>query len=289
MSSAPKPAPPVDMLLLVSLYAAECFLLIVALAIHRMGDRSLASSLGSTTGIGFVVALLAFLAAAAIIAHRYRLSRRLDSHSFVFTAAMNLITVALIFIPVEIAVRLLSRSASDTAIFLNTILAPRNWEKAAAINREIFDKASGHLSYPVYDETLGWTVGRDRRGANGLYLSSAEGLRAARRGAVLAGPKTKRRIAIVGDSFVFADEWRSRTPGDTSWKRTPEASSRFSTSGYADTRSTRHSSGSKRTCWHGNPMSSSWDFRSQTSTGPSPFIRSSARRIGAYRFRSHAS
>ena len=32
---------------------------------------------------------------------------------------MNLITVALIFIPVEIAVRLLSRSASDTAIFLN--------------------------------------------------------------------------------------------------------------------------------------------------------------------------
>jgi hypothetical protein len=110
MSSAPKPAPPVDMLLLVSLYAAEFFLLVMALAIHRLGDRSLASSLGSTPGIGFVVALLAFLAAAAIIAHRYRLSRRLDSRSFVFTAAMNLITVALIFIPVEIAVRLLSRS-----------------------------------------------------------------------------------------------------------------------------------------------------------------------------------
>jgi hypothetical protein len=192
--------------LLVALYAAEFFLLIMAFAIHRLGDRSLASSLGSTPGIGFVVALLAFLAAAAIVARRYRLSRRLDSRSFVFTAAMNLITLALIFIPAEIAVRLLSRSASDTALFLNTVLAPRNWEKLAAISRAKLDNASGNLSYLVYDETLGWTVGRDRSGANGLYLSSAEGLRAARQGAVLAGPKTKRRIAIVGDSFVFAEQ-----------------------------------------------------------------------------------
>ena len=206
LSSVSTPVPRVDKLLLLSLYAAEFFLLLMVLAIYRLGDRSLASSLDSTPGIGFVVALLAFLAAAAIIARRYLLSRRLDSRSFVFTAAMNLITVALIFIPVEFAVRLLSRSASDTAIFLNTVLAPRNWEKAAAINWEIFDKASGDLSYFVYDETLGWTVGRDRSGENGLYLSSAEGLRAARRGAVLAGPKTKPRIAIVGDSFAFAEE-----------------------------------------------------------------------------------
>jgi hypothetical protein len=206
MNSVSRRAPPVDRLLLVALYAAEFFLLIMLLAIYRLGDRSLASSLGSTPGIGFVVALLAFLAAAAIIARRYVLSRRLGSRSFVFTAAMNLITVALLFIPAEIAVRLLSQSASDTAIFLDIPLAPRNWQKAAAINRELFDKASGDLSYLVYDEMLGWTVGHDRSSADGLYLSSAEGLRAARRGAVLAGPKTKPRIAIVGDSFVFADQ-----------------------------------------------------------------------------------
>ena len=227
MSSLPRSMPGVDMLLLVSLYAAECFLLIMALAIHRLGDRSLASSLGSTTGIGFVVALLAFLAAAAIIARRYALSRRLDSRSFVFTAAMNLLTVALMFIPAEIALRLLSRGTSDTAVFLNTILLPRNWEKTAAINRAILDKASildeapRELSYLVYDEALGWTVGRDRSGANGLHLSSAEGLRAARRGAVLAGPKTKPRIAIAGDSFVFAEE----VAFEDSWGHLLEANS----------------------------------------------------------------
>jgi hypothetical protein len=217
MSSVSRPTPPGDMPLLVSLYAAEFLLLVMALAIYRLGDRSLASSLGSMPGIAFVVALLAFLAAAAIIARRYLRSRRLDSRSFAFTAAMNLVTVALVFVPVEIAVRLLSRSANDvTTIFLNNthkVLYPRSWEKAAAINREIVDKASGDLSYLVYDATLGWTVGPDRSGANGLYLSSAEGLRAARRGAVLAGPKTKRRIAIVGDSFVFAE----RVAFEDSW------------------------------------------------------------------------
>ena len=221
MGSVSRPAPGVDRLLLASLYAAEFFLLVMALAIYRLGDRALASSLGSTPGIAFVVALLAFLTAVAIIARRYRLSRRLGSRSFVFTAAMNLITVALIFIPAEIAVRLLSRDASDTAIFLERRLAPRNWEKAAAINREIFERASGDLSYLVYDETLGWTVGRDRSGANGLYLSSAEGLRAARRGAVLAGPKTKPRIAIVGDSFAFAE----RVAFEESWGHLLETNS----------------------------------------------------------------
>jgi hypothetical protein len=46
------------------------FLLIMALAIYRLGDRSLASSLGSTPGIAFVLAWLAFLAAAVIISLR---------------------------------------------------------------------------------------------------------------------------------------------------------------------------------------------------------------------------
>ena len=223
MSSVSRPAPPVDMPLLLSLYAAESFLLVMAIAIYRLGDLALASSLGSTPGIAFVAALLAFLAAAVIVARRHLLPRRLGSPSFAFTAAMNVITVVLLFIPAEIAVRLLSHSASDAAVFLNkdTVLYPRSWEKAAAINRQLVDKASGSLSYLVYDETLGWTVGRDRSGRNGLYLSSAEGLRAARRGAVLAGPKTKPRIAIVGDSFVFANE----VAFEHSWGHLLEASS----------------------------------------------------------------
>ena len=236
MISASRQIPPVDRPLLVGLYAAQLSLLVMALAIYRLGDRSLESSLGELPGIGFVAAVVAFLAAAGVIARRYLRSRRLGSRSFGFTVGMNLITVTLMFIPAEIGVRLLSRDASDTALFMERVLAPRDWKKAAAANLELFDRASGSLSYLAYDETLGWTVGRDRSSANGLYQSSAEGLRAARRGAVLAGPKTKPRIAIVGDSFVFAD----RVAFEDSWGHLLEANSggrfevlNFGVGGYA--------------------------------------------------------
>ena len=221
MSSVSGPLPPVDKPLFVALYAAELSLLIMVLAVHRLGERTLAGSLGSTPAIAFVLAVFAFLAAAAIIARRYLLSPGLHRPGFGFTAAMNLITLALMFIPAEIGLRLLSSGTSDTAVFLDRAMRPRTWETTAAINRQTFEKASHHLSFLVYDETLGWTVGHDRSGRNGLYLSSAEGLRAARRGAVLAGPKIRPRIAIVGDSFAFAD----RVAFEESWGHLLEVNS----------------------------------------------------------------
>jgi PGF-CTERM protein len=75
VSSVYGPVPAVDKPLLAALYAAELSLLIMILAVHRLGDRVLASSLDSNPGMGFVVALLAFLVAAAIIARRYLRSR----------------------------------------------------------------------------------------------------------------------------------------------------------------------------------------------------------------------
>lgn len=221
MIAAPRQAPRTDVILLVTLYAAEFFLLLMALAIHRLGDRPIASSVASAPGIAFVAALAIVVAACVLIVRRYVRARRSGSREFGFTVAMNLITLALIFIPVEIAVRVLSRSTSDTAVLFNTMLLPRSWEKAAADNRQLFDKASGVLSYLVYDEMLGWTVGPNRSGGNGMYRSSAEGLRAASQGAVLAGPKTRRRVAILGDSFAFAE----RVAFEDSWGQMLERSS----------------------------------------------------------------
>ena len=53
---------------------------------------------------------------------------------------------------------------------------------------------------------LGWTVGRSRRGQDGLYFSSVEGIRSPRLGMAFADVPAKRRIAIVGDSFTFGLE-----------------------------------------------------------------------------------
>lgn len=205
MNAVTHSRPRTDIVLLGSLYAVEVCALAMALCIHRLGDRSLGSSILSAPGIAFVAALIGFLIAVALVVHRYVSTRRSAARSFKLTVAMNLITVALIFACAEIAVRVLARGTPDTAVFANTVLSPRSWNKAADYYQGILAKAEGDLLYLVYDEGLGWTVGPNRRAAKGLYLSSAEGLRAASQGVVLAGPTTKRRIAIVGDSFAFAE------------------------------------------------------------------------------------
>ena len=236
MNAISRPSPRTDVVLLGLLYAAEFFALAMALSLHRLGDRSLASSIFSTPGLGFLVSLIAFVSALALIAYRYRRARRSGSRGFGLTVAMNLITLALVFIPVEIAVRLLVHHTPDTTVFRNTVLLPRSWQDTAASNQQVFDKASGDLSYLVYDDALGWTVGANRRGGDGMYLSSAEGLRAASQGAVLAGPKMRHRVAIVGDSFVFAE----RVTFEDSWGHLLEANSggklevlNFGVGGYA--------------------------------------------------------
>ncbi len=205
MNAASRAQPRTDIVLLGALYVAEFCALAMALCIHRLGERSLASSILSAPGVAFVAALGGLLVAGGLIVHRYLSARRSDARGFGLTVAMNLISVALMFGCVEIAVRIQARSTPDTAVFANTVLSPRSWEKASAFYKQILAKAEGDLLYLVYDETLGWTVGANRRAAKGLYLSSAEGLRAASQGVVLAAPTTKRRVAIVGDSFAFAE------------------------------------------------------------------------------------
>ncbi len=202
-----------DVMLLASLYVAQFAALLAILSVHRKGDRALSAWILSTPGLTFLVAVAVLLGTVAWIGRQYLRSRGSGSPWFGLMVAMNLITLAFILIPIEIAVRLLSRDTWDAPILIDTVLLPRSWEKAAEHNSRIVDKASGELSYLVYDEVTGWTVGPNRRSANGLYLSSAEGLRAGSQGAVLAGPKTKHRVALVGDSFVFAE----RVAFEDSW------------------------------------------------------------------------
>ena len=216
-STTMKPAPSApqrnDLLLLASLYFAELGLLFIALSIARKDERPFSTWILSTPGIAFLMALVLSLVTLVWIGRQYARSRRSGSRRFGFIVAMNVVTLALILIPVEIGLRLFSRDAADAPSFLYTLLLPRSWERAVTHRSHSLDKASGGLSYLVYDETLGWTVGPNRRGADGLYLSSAEGIRAASQGAVLHGPKDRLRVALVGDSYVFAE----RVSFEDSW------------------------------------------------------------------------
>ena len=63
------------------------------------------------------------IAALTLIACAYSRRAGSGSHGFGFTVAMNFITVALVLIPVEIALRLLSRDSADAPIFGEAALA----------------------------------------------------------------------------------------------------------------------------------------------------------------------
>jgi hypothetical protein len=71
---------------------------------------------------------------------------------------------------------------------------------------------SGHATYLVADEVLGWTVGPNREGGT-LYFSSDEGIRSAALNVRYAVRHPQYRIATVGDSFTFADD----VPFEASW------------------------------------------------------------------------
>ena len=203
MNSAPKPASRTDLVLLVALYAAEFSIVLIGLALHKLGGWSIVWPLAGASA-ALVAGVGLFIAALVMIGRAYVKHSSSNARGFGLTVAMNLITVGLVLVPLEAALRWLSKDTPDTAVFVDTVLLPRSWERATAHYRQVAQKPSGHLSYIVYDPKLGWTIGADRQSVDVLHLSSAEGLRSAKRGAVLAAPKEKRRIAVVGDSMTFA-------------------------------------------------------------------------------------
>lgn len=174
--------------------------MLIGLSLHKLTGRPIATWPLSGAGVALLAAV-ALLSAALVLIGRAYLSR---ARSFGFAVAMNLVTLALVLIPLEAGLRWLSRKTPDTSVFADTVLLPRSWESATAHYRQVAQKPSWYLSFIVYDQALGWTNGQSRRSEDGLYFTSAEGLRSAKPGVTLASPKRKLRIAVVGDSMTFA-------------------------------------------------------------------------------------
>src|SRR5262249_43884910 len=105
-----------------------------------------------------------------------------------------------------IAIRIFSFRAPEGLIFMDTLLLPRSWDNVVARNRETLRRAFTDGSYLIYDNLLGWTVGPNRRSANGLYFNSMEAIRSPRPNIAFANIPATFRIALVGDSFTFGLE-----------------------------------------------------------------------------------
>jgi hypothetical protein len=89
---------------------------------------------------------------------------------------------------------------------MDTHLLPWEWSHVVAQNEALLRRAAATGSFLGADDRLGWTIRPNRRTDDGLYFSSAEGLRSAEPGIALADRKARQRVALVGDSFTFGLE-----------------------------------------------------------------------------------
>ena len=130
------------------------------------------------------------------------------SRRFALILATSLLVAFAVFAVGELATRLLVKPTIFGMALGPMELAPKDWDTGRAHLREVWEKGSGDLSYQVYDAQLGWNLGPNRRSADGLYLSSLEGIRAPRPDVSFGDLPPKRLIAVLGDSYAFGEKVR---------------------------------------------------------------------------------
>ena len=178
--------------------------MVVMLAMN--GDRPLTWFLTSQTGWIILVTLGIGCLATVMIVRQYVTSQREGSLHFRYTVIMNVIMVLTMLMTGEIGARLGATTVRDGEEWRSRVLLPKSWGQVAAFYRQLLSSGGGRrLSYLTYDDVMGWTLGPNRKSANGLYYSSAEGIRAPGEGVSFAKTSSKTRIVLVGDSFTFGD------------------------------------------------------------------------------------
>jgi len=198
-----------DSILLGALYIGEGSVLAAVLSLFVLGRKnSVPEFLQSRPGYVLAAALIGLTLAAIVIPVRYSRSKIVGSKDFLLTVTMNLVTVALLLALGESTIRLFSQKTQTGVVWSGKYLPQRDWDDVVENYNVFFRNYKEAGLYHIYDELLGWTIAPNRQDSEyGMYFSSAEGLRSQKPGVVFAGqPDATLRIALLGDSFTFAEE-----------------------------------------------------------------------------------
>lgn len=187
-------------------YLVQAGLLGLAFAATRA-----AGDLGSSVGSGGMRALAGatltlLLAGGALLAVARRRAAAAPRAQFRLPLLMALISGLLCLLLIEAGLRVIAQPDALGTRIGATILLPYEWPVVTRTNRELLADSRPETDFYVADPRLGWTVGPGRTSEDGLYVSSAEGLRSREAGTVEAAVQAGPRVALLGDSFMFSEE-----------------------------------------------------------------------------------
>lgn len=156
----------------------------------------------AVVGGGF--GLLASLGIVLLIVWSCKAPRR---RALALGVSANVITVGLALVASEGLMRALARQDA-VGIVIGTVQLAPTWSELTNGSRDVLGRRdsadTSSLSYFVFDPELGWTVGANRSSSNGLYFSSAEGVRSA--SPEQRFERQRETVALIGDSNAFSLE-----------------------------------------------------------------------------------
>lgn len=183
---------------MLSVWGATGSALLIILALYRSEDKpNMLSFLGQFDG-KLLIAGVIILLCSSTVATRYWLSlRRNGKRPLRMILIWNVLPLILTSMIFETTLRLLASETPKGTMLWGKPLAPRSLE--------LFGDSSQVNRILSYDQTLGWIVRPNLRTSDGLYFTSAEGLRISNTGGRFNVGDTC-RIALVGDSHTFGEE-----------------------------------------------------------------------------------
>jgi len=185
----------------------EIATVIAGVMVYKAPDHFFPAIFSDRAGLGLLLAILLILIGTYLLRQDYRPSE--NRRSFVFTAALNIFSMLLLIVVVELQLRLLVYAMPGISSIFPRGLLPKDWAQVKTEYHEILelaDQENAHAGFfLIADPVLGWDVGAGRTGHEGLYASSVEGIRSADPKFSYYESPGVRRVALIGDSYTFGN------------------------------------------------------------------------------------
>ena len=193
---------------MMAVHGMAMFGVMLLVGLYRYGTKpSLGQFLLSPGGILSVVAVLGLIFSGGVLVRFLGDSQR-HNQDRRYAVIISLLVIVLVGGFSEAALRIAAVQTNNGTFAGNFLLLPRQWRGYADRQRTVLERASQFKPFLIGDDTLGWTIVPNRKSEDGLYESSAEGLRSATQGEVLRNGLGDCLVALVGDSFTFGEDVR---------------------------------------------------------------------------------